>query len=70
MIISHQKRFVMFLPWKTASQTIALRLQPYNESPYGRFFYFNSHLNRVVHPVLPTSVRLLLVVGEWNLFEA
>jgi Sulfotransferase family len=49
MIISHQKRFVMFLPWKTASQTIALRLQPYDESPYNRFFYFNRYLNRVVH---------------------
>jgi hypothetical protein len=49
MIISHQKRFVMFLPWKTASQTIALRLEPYNESPYERFFYFNRYLNRVVH---------------------
>jgi hypothetical protein len=49
MIISHQKRFVMFLPWKTASQTIALRLQPYNDSPYERSFYFNRSLNRVVH---------------------
>jgi hypothetical protein len=49
MIISRIKRFVMFLPWKTASQTIALRLMPYGESPYDRFFYFNRHLNRVVH---------------------
>jgi Sulfotransferase family len=49
MIISHQKRFVMFLPWKTASQTTVLRLQPYNESPYDLFFYFNNYLNRVVH---------------------
>jgi hypothetical protein len=39
----------MLLPWKTASQTIALRLRQYNESPYSRFFYFNPHLNRVVH---------------------
>ena len=49
MIISHQKRFVMFLPWKTASQTLALRLRPYNDSPYNAFFYFNAYLNRVVH---------------------
>jgi hypothetical protein len=39
----------MLLPWKTASQTIALRLKNYNESPYPQFFYFNSYLNRVVH---------------------
>ena len=49
MIISHAKRFVMLLPWKTASQTMVLRLSQYNESPYNRFFYFNAHLNRVVH---------------------
>ena len=49
MIISHKKRFVMFLPWKTASQTTALRLEPYNESPYEIFFYFNTYLNRIVH---------------------
>ena len=49
MIISHQKRFVMLLPWKTASSTLQLRLSPINESPYPMFFYFNTHLNRVVH---------------------
>ncbi|MEX2030822.1 MAG: sulfotransferase family 2 domain-containing protein [Anaerolineales bacterium] len=49
MIISHQKRFVMLLPWKTASQTLALRLRPYNQSQYDMFFYFNAYLNRVVH---------------------
>ena len=37
------------MPWKTASQTMALRLDEYNESPYARFFYFNTYLNRVVH---------------------
>jgi hypothetical protein len=49
MLISHQHRFVMFLPWKTASQTMVARLEPFNESPYSRFFDFNPHLNRVVH---------------------
>jgi hypothetical protein len=49
VIISHKKKFVLFLPWKTASQTTALRLKNYNESPYPRFFYFNIYLNRVVH---------------------
>jgi hypothetical protein len=49
MIISHKNRFVMLLPWKTASQTMVLRLWPYNESPYDSYFHFNPHLNRVVH---------------------
>ena len=49
MVISHAKRFGMFLPWKTASQTLALRLRPYDESPYSKFFEFNPHLNRVIH---------------------
>jgi hypothetical protein len=49
MIISNSKHFGMFLPWKTASQIMVERLVPYNESPYSRFFYFNEHLNRVVH---------------------
>lgn len=39
----------MFLPWKTASQTVAARLRPHNESPYDGFFAFNPYLNRVVH---------------------
>jgi len=39
----------MFLPWKTASQTLSLRLNPFNETPYHRFFYFNEHLNRITH---------------------
>jgi hypothetical protein len=51
---------VLFLPWKTASQTAALRLQPYNESSYSRFFHFNPYLNRVVHQHLTCAefVRL------------
>jgi hypothetical protein len=49
MIISHKRRFVMLLPWKTASQTMLARLRPYNESPYDGFFAFNPYLNRVVH---------------------
>jgi len=49
MIISHKHRFIIFLPWKTASSTLGHRFFPYDESPYSRFFYFNRHLNRVVH---------------------
>ena len=44
MVISHEKRFVMFLPWKTANQSTARRLNSYNESSYSRFFYFNQFL--------------------------
>lgn len=49
MVISHRKRFVLLLPWKTASQTMSLRLEAYNESTYEEFYYFNPYLNRVVH---------------------
>jgi len=49
MIISRQRRFVVFQPWKTASQTLALRLRNFDESPYSASFGFNEHLNRVVH---------------------
>jgi hypothetical protein len=70
MIISHKKRFVMFLPWKTASQTIALRLQPYNESPYDRFFYFNRHLNRVVHQHISCADFVCLPESKFGYFAA
>lgn len=49
MIISHSKKFCMFLPWKTASQTMVARFSGYNESPYSAFFGFNPILNRIVH---------------------
>lgn len=49
MIISHQKKFAAFLPWKTASQTLVQRLKSYDESPYNKFYDFNPYLNRVVH---------------------
>jgi hypothetical protein len=55
MIVSHAKQFVMFLPWKTASQTMVVRLAPYNESPYDQFFYSNQYLNRVVHQHITCS---------------
>jgi Sulfotransferase family len=49
MIISHAKRFVILSPWKTASQTVRLRLAEYDESQYSIFFHYNPHLQRVVH---------------------
>jgi hypothetical protein len=49
VIISHKFRFVLLLPWKTASSTCYERLVAHNDSPYSRFFYFNPFLQRVVH---------------------
>lgn len=49
MIVSHAKRLVILMPWKTASSTIAARLASCCESPYDRFYDFNPFLNRVVH---------------------
>jgi hypothetical protein len=49
MIFSRTHSFSLLLPWKTASQTLVARLLPYDQSPYPRFYYFNKHLNRVVH---------------------
>lgn len=39
----------MFLPWKTASQSLSLRLREYNDTPYSHFFYFNPYVNRLLH---------------------
>jgi hypothetical protein len=70
MIISHQKRFVMFAPWKTASQTAYARLKRYNESPYSRFFYFNRYLNRVVHQHITCADFISLPENELNYLTA
>jgi hypothetical protein len=70
MVISHSKRFVLFLPWKTASQTMALRLAPYNESPYSPFFHFDAHINRVVHQHLTCAEFAALPEGRLGYFAA
>lgn len=49
MILSPDHKLAMLLPWKTASQTLRLRLGSLNRSPYPSFFHFNPHLRRVVH---------------------
>jgi hypothetical protein len=49
MIISHKNKFVVLEAWKTASQTLRVRLRDHNESQYPGFFHLNPHLNRVVH---------------------
>ncbi len=49
MIISHRRRFVILVPWKTASSTLRARLGGYSESPYGTFYHRSPELGRVVH---------------------
>ncbi|MBM2816009.1 MAG: Chondroitin 4-O-sulfotransferase [Ignavibacteria bacterium] len=70
MIISNQKRFIMFSPWKTASQTVAFRLQNYNDSRYDNFFYFNIYLNRVVHPHITCTDFSCLPESKLEYFKA
>jgi Sulfotransferase family len=49
VIISHSKRFVVPMPWKSASSTVRARLGALCESPYNAFYELNPILNRVVH---------------------
>src|ERR1700712_6004726 len=70
LVISHKHRFIMFLPWKTASQTMVLRLQAFNESPYDRFFHFNPYLNRVVHQHMTCADYVCLPESSRGYFAA
>jgi hypothetical protein len=70
MILSHRKRFVVFAPWKTASQTVRLRLRKYDESPYSGTFHFNASLNRVVHQHLTCSDFASLPESSLGYFKA
>jgi hypothetical protein len=70
MIISHRHRFVMLAPWKTASSTAHLRLKPYNESPYSRFYEFNPHLQRVMHQHVTYAEFAVLPEGRAEYFTA
>lgn len=49
MIVMPTKKLTMLLPWKTASQTLRVRLNDINQSPYPLDFHFNPYINRVVH---------------------
>src|SRR5579871_6410130 len=70
VLISHKKKFILFAPWKTASQTLRLRLGKYDESPYSPFFNFNPTLNRVVHGHLTCSDFLALPEAKLKYFKA
>lgn len=70
MILSHRNRFVTLLPWKSASQTLRLRLADYDESPYSRFYHFNPYLNRVVHQHLTCADFMALPEGKLDYLVA
>lgn len=58
----------MLLPWKTASQTMVVRLSGYNESPYSAFFSFNPTLNRIVHQHMTCADFACLPESKLNYF--
>jgi hypothetical protein len=70
MILSHQHRFLMLAPWKTASSTSYERLKRYNESPYSPFYDFNPYLQRVVHQHITFADLALLPESRLNYFTA
>lgn len=70
MIISYTRRFAVLAPWKTASSTMALRLAPFNESPYSPFYHFSPHLNRVVHQHVTYADYAAMPEARLGLFTA
>jgi hypothetical protein len=64
MILNFERKFMVFLPWKTAGSTLYLRLAYYNQSPYSRFYYFNEHLKRVVHQHITLADFLAMPEGR------
>ncbi|WP_199920165.1 sulfotransferase family 2 domain-containing protein [Polynucleobacter asymbioticus] len=60
----------MMLPWKTASQSLVIRLAHLDQSPYSKFFSFNTHLNRVVHQHLTCADYLNLPEAKLDYFLA
>jgi hypothetical protein len=70
MIVSHKKKFIMLLPWKTASQTLYARLEDYDESQYGGTFEFNPFLNRIVSPHLTRADLQALPESRLGYFTA
>ena len=49
MIVIPDKKLVILLPWKTASQTLRARLGHLDQSVRSEFFHFNGDLGAVVH---------------------
>ncbi len=70
MILSHQHRFALLSPWKTASSTTHVRLGHYNESPYSRFYHYNPYLQRIVHQHITFSEFAMLPEGRQGYFSA
>lgn len=68
VILSHKHRFIMLTPWKAASQTLQARLKSYDEGTYPKFYYFNPHLNRVVHQHITCADLASLPEGRLGYF--
>ena len=49
MIVIPERRLVLLLPWKCASQTLRSRLGALDARPYPTFFHVNSALGRLAH---------------------
>src|SRR5947209_2521451 len=70
MIISHAKRFVVLLPWKTATSTLQTRLGGYSDSPYSGFYELNPVLKRVVHQHMTYADFVALPEARLGYFTA
>jgi len=70
MIVSHSHRFVVLLPWKTASQTTLARLAPYDDQVYPRFYYVNPYLGRITHQHITYGEYAALPEKSLGYFEA
>jgi len=55
MIVIPERRLVLLLPWKCASQTLRSRLAALDARPYPTFFHVNSALGRLAHQHLTLS---------------
>ena len=54
MIVSHDKRIIMFLPWKAATNTLAKRFGRHNQGRY-HFYVFEPLLGKLIHRHLTCS---------------
>jgi Sulfotransferase family len=70
VIISHERRFVILAPWKTASMTIWARLGYLDQSPYHPFYDLNPILGRVVHRHLTYADFAALPESRLDYFTA
>ena len=70
MIISHEKKFIILAPWKTASTTLRARLGGYCQSPYNIFYHYNPHIGRIAHQHMTYADLCALPEGKLGYFTA